>query len=281
MYTMTTSPTPRLDAVLRQACERIAPADARLLLAHALGKPVAWLYAHADDAIDDPAVQDFTALVESRVAGEPVAYLTGRRGFWTLELEVNADTLIPRPETELLVELALARLPAGLPVRLADLGTGSGAIALAIAKERLQARVVATDASVGALEVAARNALRNGITNVEFRHGSWFAPLAGQRFNLIASNPPYIADGDPHLQQGDLRFEPATALSSGRDGLDDIRLIVAGAGEHLLAGGWLLLEHGFDQGVSIRELLEGAGFLDVTTEVDLEARDRVTLGRWT
>ena len=251
-----------------------------MLLAHALGKPVAWLYAHADDGIDDSAVQDFTVLVELRAAGGPVAYLTGRRGFWTLELEVNADTLIPRPETELLVELALSRLPAGMSVRVADLGTGSGAIALAIAKERPQAKVIATDASEGALAVALRNASLNRVANVEFRHGSWLAPLAGARFDQIVSNPPYIADGDPHLQQGDLRFEPATALSSGRDGLDDIREIVAGAGEYLVAGGWLLLEHGFDQGVLIRTLLETAGFVDVTTERDLETRDRVTLGRW-
>ena len=272
MRRMTKSPNPRLDAVLRHACERIEPAEARLLLAHELGKPVAWLYAHADDGIDDSAVQDFTVLVELRAAGEPVAYLTGRRGFWTLELEVNADTLIPRPETELLVELALSRLPAGMSVLVADLGTGSGAIALAIAKERPQAKVIATDASEGALAVALRNASLNRVANVEFRHGSWFAPLVGERFELIASNPPYIAEGDPHLQQGDLRFEPATALSSGRDGLDDIREIVA--------GGWLLLEHGFDQGALIRSLLETVGFVEVTTEVDLEGRDRVTLGRW-
>jgi release factor glutamine methyltransferase len=272
MCRMTTSPKPSLDAVLRQACERIEPADARLLLAHALGKPVAWLYAHADDHINDSMVQRFTALVEARVAGEPVAYLTGRRGFWTLELEVNADTLIPRPETELLVELAL--------VRVADLGTGSGAIALSIAKERPQASVVATDASEGALNVAERNASLNGIGNVEFRHGSWFAPLAGEQYDLVASNPPYIPDGDPHLQQGDLRFEPATALSSGRDGLDDIREIVSCAGEYLVAGAWLLLEHGLEQGALIRGLLETAGFVDVTTEVDLEMRDRVTIGRW-
>lgn len=280
MCRMTTSPKPRLDAVLRQACEHIEPAEARLLLEHALGKPAAWLYAHADDDVDDSVVEVFAALVAARVAGEPVAYLTGRRGFWTLELELNADTLIPRAETELLVELALSRLHAGVPVRVADLGTGSGAIALAIAKERPQASVIATDASTGALAVAGRNASLNGIGNVEFRHGSWFAPLAGGQFDLIASNPPYIADGDPHLQQGDLRFEPATALSSGGDGLDDIRVIVAGAGEHLVAGGWLLLEHGLDQGASIRNLLKKAGFVDVTTERDLESRDRVTLGCW-
>lgn len=280
MCRMSTIPKPRLDAVLRQACERIEAADARLLLAHVLGQPMAWLYAHADEGIEAPAVQAFTALVEARVAGEPVAYLTGRRDFWTLALEVNADTLIPRPETELLVELALSRLPAGTSARVADLGTGSGAIALAIAKERPLARVVATDASEGALSVAMRNASLNGIANVEFKQGSWFAALTGERFDLIASNPPYIADGDPHLEQGDLRFEPATALSSGSDGLDDIRDIVAHAGGHLVSGGWLLLEHGLEQGAAIRVLFADAGFSEIVTERDLEMRDRVTLGRW-
>ena len=259
-----------LDAALRVAGERVDRADARLLLAHALGKPTSWLYAHASDAIDPAAMQRFQQLLEGRVAGQPVAYLTGTRGFWSLALEVTPETLIPRPETELLVELALARLPRGTAARVADLGTGSGAIALAIASERPQALVVATDASLGALDVARRNAVGNGISNVEFRHGSWFGPLADERFNLIVSNPPYIPEGDPHLQQGDLRFEPPTALSSGSDGLDDIREIVANAVAHLDAGGWMLLEHGLDQGPSIRELLDAAGFVETGTERDLE-----------
>ena len=273
----------RLDHVLRTATARLPPPDGRheaeQLLAHALGRDRAWLFAHAIDVLEAGQVVAFEELLARRIAGEPVAYLTGTRGFWTLDLQVNADTLIPRPETELLVELALARLPAGLSVRIADLGTGSGAIALAIAKERPQAMVVASDASAGAIEVAMRNALANGIPNVEFRRGDWFAPLSGEQFDLIASNPPYIADGDPHLQQGDLRFEPATALSSGSDGLDDIRQIVAQAAGHLVTGGWLLLEHGLEQGAAIRGLLETAGFVDVVTERDLELRDRVTLGR--
>ena len=283
MCVMQTSSTLRLDSVLRVAATRLPTADARheaeQLLCHALGRDRAWLFAHAIDVLDAADVAAFEALLERRLAGEPVAYLTGMRGFWTLDLQVNADTLIPRPETELLVELALARLPPDLPARIADLGTGSGAIALAIARERPQAKVVASDASAGALEVAMRNALANGIANVEFRRGDWFAPLSGEQFDLIASNPPYIADGDPHLQQGDLRFEPATALSSGSDGLDDIRQIVAQAAGHLVTGGWLLLEHGLEQGAAIRGLLETAGFVDVVTERDLELRDRVTLGR--
>ena len=273
------TPPVSLDAVLRSACERIEAADARLLLAHALGRASSWLYAHGSEGIDAAALQRFEQLLHARIQGQPVAYLIGRRGFWTLELGVNADTLIPRPETELLVEQALLRLPPGRDARVADLGTGSGAVALAIAREHPQVSMVATDASQGALNVARRNASANGVANVEFRHGSWFAPLSGERFDLIASNPPYIADGDPHLQQGDLRFEPASALSSGPDGLDAIREIVAHAGEHLLAGGWLLLEHGYEQGAPIRRLLEAAGFGDATTTQDLELRDRVTSAR--
>ncbi len=276
---MNTSPWLSLDAALRDACERIEAADARLLLAHAVGRDVSWLYAHGSDPIEGELLQRFNALVEARSAGRPVAYLTGRRGFWTLDLEVNADTLIPRPETEVLVELALARLPASAPCRVADLGTGSGAIALAIAKERPRAEVVATDASSGALEVAQRNAAAHAIANVRFRHGSWFEPLAGERFDAIVSNPPYIADGDAHLALGDLRFEPSAALSSGSTGLDDIRELVGGADRFLQAGGWLLLEHGLDQGAALRQLFVAAGFVEVATERDLESRDRVTLGR--
>ena len=279
MWPMETSPKTRLDAVLRDACDRIDAVDARLLLAHALGKPPAWLIAHADEALDHDALLRFDVLLQSRIDGRPVAYLVGRRGFWTLDLAVTPDTLIPRPETELLVELALSRIPQGAASRIADLGTGSGAIALAIAVERPQCSVVATDASEAALRVAQGNAREHAIANVEFRRGSWFAPLAGERFELIASNPPYIANGDAHLAEGDLRFEPPAALSSGSDGLDDIREIISSAGEFLADCGWLLLEHGLDQGAAIRELFEAAGFVEIATERDLESRDRVTLGR--
>ncbi|MGY8564139.1 peptide chain release factor N(5)-glutamine methyltransferase [Paracidovorax citrulli] len=253
--------------------------EAELLLLHVLGRERSWLFAHATDLVDPGSGQAFAELLQRRLAGEPVAYLLGRRGFWTLDLAVSPDTLIPRPETERLVELALERLPEATPLRVADLGTGSGAIALALASERPQARVVATDMSPAALAVAAANARRHGLDNVAFRQGSWHAPLAGERFDLIASNPPYIASDDPHLARGDLRFEPASALASGHDGLDDIRLIIAGAATHLLPGGWLLLEHGWDQGAAIRALLADAGFVDVATGVDLEQRDRVSLGR--
>jgi release factor glutamine methyltransferase len=276
---MTTSQDHRLDALLRDAGARIDPVDAQWLLVHALGKPRSWLYAHGDDIADAALVARFEALVARRVAGEPVAYLTGRRGFWSFDLEVTSATLIPRVETELLVELALARLPQDRELRIADLGTGSGAIALALALERPRASVVATDASDAALAVARGNANALGIGNIEFRRGDWLAPLAGERFELIASNPPYIASDDPHLGVGDLRHEPAAALASGHDGLDAIRVIVRDAPVHLAAGGWLLLEHGLEQGHAVRDLLDGAGFVAVATEPDLEGRDRVTLGR--
>ncbi|WP_447780840.1 peptide chain release factor N(5)-glutamine methyltransferase [Stenotrophomonas riyadhensis] len=278
-------PEPSLRQVVAEASARLGGVEARheaeLLLLHVLDRPRSWLFAHATDPLATADQAAFEALLARRVAGEPVAYLTGRRGFWTLDLEVDPATLIPRPETELLVELALERLPPERTLQLADLGTGSGAIALALASERPQAQVLATDASPGALAVAARNAARHELRNVRFAEGGydWYAPLQGARFDLIASNPPYIASDDPHLEQGDLRFEPATALSSGVDGLDDIRRIVDGGQAHLLPGGWLLIEHGWDQGAAIRALFEAVGFTDVQTVQDLEQRDRITLGQ--
>lgn len=274
-----TPDAPTAARLLAHARAAIDAVDAEHLLLHVLARPRSWLFAHADDAVTATEAAGFLALVERRTQGEPVAYLTGTQGFWSLELAVTPATLIPRPETERLVELALERLPAGVAVRVADLGTGSGAIALAIARERPQAQVIASDASAAALEVARANAERNRIRNVQFRQGDWLVPLAGERFDLIASNPPYIADGDPHLSAGDLRFEPPTALSSGADGLDAIRVIVRDARALLQPGGWLLLEHGWDQGDAVRALLQGGGYGDVATEQDLEARDRISLGR--
>jgi release factor glutamine methyltransferase len=276
---MTTSRDQRLDALLRDAGARIDPMDAQWLLVHALGQSRSWLYAHGEDIAGAALAARFEALVARRVAGEPVAYLTGRRGFWSFDLAVTPATLIPRVETELLVELALTRLPQDRDLHVADLGTGSGAIALALAHERPRARVVSTDASDAALAVARGNGDALGIGNIAFRQGDWLAPLAGERFDLIASNPPYIASDDPHLGAGDLRHEPMAALASGRDGLDAIRVIVRDAPAHLLARGWLLLEHGLEQGCAVRELLEAAGFVEVATNADLEGRDRVTLGR--
>ncbi|MGR4897118.1 peptide chain release factor N(5)-glutamine methyltransferase [Stenotrophomonas sp. LARHCG68] len=269
--------------LLREAAGRLSGADARheaeQLLLHVLGVERAWLFAHATDAVDQDARQRFELLVARRAEGHPLAYLVGRRGFWTLDLQVNTATLIPRPETELLVEQALARLPDDDMVRVADMGTGSGAVALSIASERPLATVMATDVLGPALAVAVKNAQAHGLENVWFRRGHWFVALGADRFDMIVSNPPYIAAADPHLQQGDLRFEPPPALASGADGLDAIREIVAGAPEHLVPGGWLLLEHGWDQGEAIRALLEQAGFVDAQTVQDLEQRDRVTLGR--
>jgi release factor glutamine methyltransferase len=266
-----------LFAATQRLGERI---DAEILLLHVLGKPRSWLIAHADDVLDMDVQTAYASLVERRIAGEPVAYITGHRGFWSFELEVTPATLIPRPETELVVELALARLPHEAGAAIADLGTGSGAIALAIAHERPRARVVATDVSMAALAVAQRNALSLDVGNVTFIQGDWLTPLVGERFNLIVSNPPYIEAADPHLGQGDLRFEPADALASGSDGLDAIRRIVGDAREHLDVDGWLLFEHGWNQGEAARALLHSAGYAEVVTAQDLEQRDRVSGGCW-
>jgi release factor glutamine methyltransferase len=270
----------RLDDLLQDARKRIDAIDAEFLLLHVLRKPRSWLFAHRDDLGSEAASAAFQTLVGRRAAGEPVAYITGQRGFWRFDLAVSPATLIPRPETELLVELALERLPQHRPLRIADLGTGSGAIALALAFERPRAQVVATDASAAALDVARANATALQLRNVEFREGDWFAPLAGERFDLIASNPPYVALGDPHLDEGDLRFEPASALSSGADGLDALRAITRRAPAHLGDDGWLLVEHGWDQGAAVRGLFAAVGFIEVETAHDLEGRDRVTLGCW-
>lgn len=271
-----------VEQALRAAAQRMALVDARqeaeLLLAHVLQKSRSWLYAHYQDRLHPDLLARFEGLVARRAQGEPVAYLTGRRGFWAFDLSVSPQTLIPRPETELLVEQALTRVGPEPGLRMADLGTGSGAIALALAHERRQAVVVATDVSAAALEVARANARNLKLANVEFRQGDWWQPLVGERFDLIASNPPYLAEDDPHLRRGDLRYEPMRALASGRDGLDAICSIVSDAPRHLRPQGWLLLEHGWGQGEMVRDLLRTAGFSHVHTVRDLEARERVTLG---
>ena len=271
--------THSVDLSLQQARMRIEADEAGLLLADVLGRTRTWLYAHGDAPVSPEVAVRFELLVARRAVGEPVAYLVGRRSFWRFDLAVTPDTLIPRPETERLVELALARIPEQAAWRIADLGTGSGAIALAIAHERPHAHVVASDRSAQALEVARGNAAALGIANVEFRAGDWLQPLSGERFDLIASNPPYIEEGDPHLDQGDLRFEPHGALASGKDGLDAIRIIARDAPVHLRAGGWLLLEHGWMQGEAVRALLRDGGFVDVATVRDLEDRERVSFGQ--
>jgi len=269
----------RIDALLHMARSSVDAVDAEWLLSHVLGQSRSWLYSHGDDAVDAALAARFDDLVDRRIAGEPVAYLVGRRGFWCFDLQVTPDTLIPRPETERLVELALERMPRDRRLRVVDLGTGSGAIALALAHERPMAEVVATDASAAALEIARGNALGLELERIEFRAGSWFQPLKGERFELIVSNPPYIAETDAHLGQGDLRHEPRSALVSGIDGLDAIRAIAAGAARHLQAGGWLLVEHGWEQGRAVRALLRSAGLLEIRTARDLGDRDRVTMAR--
>ena len=220
--------------------------------------------------------QRFAALCARRHAGEPIAYLLGEREFFGLDLAVSPAVLIPRPDTEILVDTALARLPAD--GRALDLGTGSGAVALALAHSRPDADIWALDASPEALAQAQANGQRLNLA-VTWRLSDWYAAVTGEQFDLLVSNPPYIAADDPHLQQGDLRFEPASALSSGADGLDAIRHIVRDAPAHLAPGGWLLLEHGWEQGAAVRTLLTAAGFVEVETVRDLEGRDRVSLGR--
>ena len=253
--------------------------DAELLLMHTLDRSRAWLYAHGDDDVDASAALRFRALLGRREVGEPLAYITGRREFWSLDLAVTPDVLIPRPETELLVELALQRIPQDVQVDIADLGTGSGAIALSLAQERPLARVLATDFSAAALNVARGNAQRLGVANVEFAQGDWCAVLGDRNFGLIVSNPPYIPEADAHLKQGDLRFEPRAALASGADGLEAIRSIVRDTFAQLQPGGWLMFEHGYDQGEAVRRLLQQSGFVEVVTERDLEGRERVSGGR--
>jgi release factor glutamine methyltransferase len=257
-----------------------AAMEADLLIAHAIDRPRAWLLAHGEFQPDAADRAEIVRLLRRRSEGVPIAYLTGSRGFWNFDLAVDASTLIPRPETELLVELALARLPVDAAARVADLGTGSGAIAIALGSERPRLQLLATDASPAALEVALANASRLGARAIEFRLGDWGAALAvDERFDMILSNPPYLGEDDVHLQQGDLRFEPRSALASGVDGLDAIRCIGAAAPRHLEPGGWLLIEHGQSQGAAVREILRSAGLVDVETVRDLESRDRVTLGR--
>ncbi|KEA64614.1 Protein-N(5)-glutamine methyltransferase PrmC, methylates polypeptide chain release factors RF1 and RF2 [Marinobacterium lacunae] len=251
--------------------------DTELLLCHVLGKPRSYLFTWPERELTAEQRQAFGELLARRIAGEPVAHLTGLRDFWTLTLEVTADTLIPRPDTETLVEAALERLGDG-PYRVADLGTGTGAIALALASERPRWQVIATDRVPEAAELARRNRDRVELHNVEVLTGSWCEPLGGL-FDMILSNPPYIDEHDPHLAEGDVRFEPRSALVADESGLSDIRQIAEQARNYLKPEGWLLFEHGYDQGEPVRALLAGLGYAQVTTLNDLGGRARVTLAR--
>ena len=255
--------------------------EAEILLAAALGKTRAWIMAHPEERVlDCEATDRYEAYVTRRSRGEPVAYVLGEKEFWSLPLEVTPDVLIPRPETELVVELALTHLPRDQEARVFDLAAGSGAIALALAKELPRAAVVGADISEAAITVARRNARRLGLANVVFRTGSWFDPVAEERFDLIASNPPYIAATDERVEPAVRRFEPHGALFAGADGLEALRVITGAAGRYLSPGGWLVVEHGDRQGPAVRELLSAAGFADVTTRQDLAGLDRCTEGRW-
>ena len=250
--------------------------DAEVLLAHVLDCERSALIAHPAQAVADAPATAFHSLLLRRQRGEPVAYLTGRREFWSLSLALTPAVLVPRPETEVLVELALARLPAGEPSAVLDLGTGSGAIALALATERPTAHITATDVSSAALAVARANAQRLGLAQLRFRQGDWFKAVSSERFDLVVCNPPYVAATDPHLAT--LHAEPATALVAGATGLEAFERVVPAAREHLREDGWLLLEHGADQAAAVKNLLERHGFHDVTSHPDYSGTPRVTLG---
>ncbi len=253
--------------------------DSEVLIMYVCALNRAQLITHADTLLSAPQQQTLRTLLARRKTGVPVAYLTGEREFWSMALQVTDATLIPRPDTETLVEQALARIPRDATWRIADLGTGSGAIALALAFERTCCHIVATDISAPALAVARGNAERHGLNNIEFRMGSWQLPLQDERLDMVVSNPPYLRDDDTHLFEGDVRFEPRHALAAGDDGLDAIRSIARHIKPLLNRGGWLLLEHGFAQARAVSEILRAEGYADIQCYQDLAGHDRVSLGR--
>ena len=252
--------------------------DVELLLGHVLGQTRAYLYTWPERKLNDDQVHAYKELLERRRGGEPIAYLTGLQDFWSLSLEVNTSTLIPRPETELLVETSLELIDLQ-DARVLDLGTGTGAVALALAKERPGWEVLAVDVVLEAVALAERNRCRHGLDNVSVMESNWFAGLAGRRFDLIVSNPPYIEPDDPHLLQGDVRFEPRSALVAKNRGFSALETIASGASAYLKAGGWLLLEHGFDQAKTVRALLRASGFVEVASRRDNQGHERVSHGR--
>ena len=253
--------------------------EAQLLLQHVLNVNRAWLIAHENDALRPNIHAAFEALLNRRLAGEPMAYILGSREFFGLDLLVTPDTLIPRPDTETLVEAALAKILNNTNLSILDLGTGTGAIALAIAKNCPQVSITAVDASNAALEVAKKNAQNLNIHNVEFVLSNWFDNLSNQRFDVIVSNPPYIEENDDHLTQGDLRFEPISALASGADGLDDIRQIIENCLVYLKPQGWLMMEHGYNQADQVADLMTQSGLTNIETIQDLGGNNRVTISK--
>jgi release factor glutamine methyltransferase len=254
--------------------------EAQCLLQKILNVPRVYLLTHPEQNLTEAEYKQYGNLLQRRLAGEPIAYILGAREFFGINLKVTTATLIPRPDTELLVEQAMLRIAPDMQYKVLDLGTGSGAIALALALQRPLAQVTACEYAQEALAVAQENARTLDIKNVHFVHSNWFAALEKQRFSLIVSNPPYIATGDPHLAQGDVRFEPETALVSGVDGLDDIRHIIVKGILHLQPGGWLLLEHGYDQAARVRALLQQAGYVAVYSACDLSGTERVSGGQF-
>ncbi|MBX3640938.1 MAG: peptide chain release factor N(5)-glutamine methyltransferase [Nitrosomonas sp.] len=270
-----------ISRALAWACRRIDTIDARMLLQHVLCVNHAFLLTHLEEPVPASLVEKFTTLVLQRVSGMPVAYLTGERAFYDQIFKVTPAVLVPRPETELLVDLVLETIAANGSCSVLDLGTGSGAIAITIARHRPQANVVAVDLSNDAISVARWNAQNLGVDNVCLIQGNWYAPLGeDKKFDVIVSNPPYVAECDPHLQQGDLRFEPAIALSAGENGLACIRHIIAAAPAYLVDGGRLLIEHGYDQSAICRLLMEHVGFMHIEVHKDLAGIERVCDGRY-
>ncbi|MDP1558764.1 MAG: peptide chain release factor N(5)-glutamine methyltransferase [Nitrosomonas sp.] len=263
---------------LQRSCREIDHTDMRILLQHVLNVDHAFLLTHPDQVLTSKQEEIFDQLVARRVNGEPVAYLTGERDFYDLTFKVTPAVLIPRPETELLVEFTLERIPANHACRVLDLGTGSGAIAITIARHRPQVSVVAVDLSADAVSIARMNARNLEVNNISIVTSDWFGELLGEKFDLIVSNPPYVADGDSHLKQGDLRFEPRMALAADADGMACIKKIISAATEYLVPDGWLLLEHGYDQAAACRQLLEEAGYRNTFSRPDLAGIMRVSGG---
>lgn len=273
---------PTVAQLLRRAADlpgESARRDVEILLCHALDKSRSWLYTWPESEVESSSANVFDALLASRMQGRPVAHLIGRREFWSLNLRVNEHTLIPRPETETLVEWALD-LPLPDSADIVDLGTGSGAIALALASERPCWQVAGTDISEQALELARENANEYGLGRIQFQRSNWFERMTGQRFHMIVSNPPYIEEGDIHLSTGDLRYEPMSALMAGEGGMSDLISLVQDAPNHLYSSGWLLLEHGHNQGSKLRSLLVQRGFDRIETRRDLAGLERISGGCW-
>ncbi len=253
--------------------------DTEILLCSVLKCDPTCLYTYPEQELSSSDIESFNKLINLRSEGLPIAYLTEQKEFWSLSFYVNQDTLIPRPETELLVETSLKYIPTNSVKEILDLGTGSGAIAIAIASERPQANITATDINDGALKIAKLNADSHQIKNVDFKKADWFDIANINSYDLIVSNPPYISTGDPHLKQGDVRFEPIAALTSGEDGLDDLRTIIQESSKHLNTHGWLLLEHGYNQGDVVRQLLIENGFTSPSTIKDYNGLERISFGQ--